>query len=129
MKRVTAAANCHLSQALADSTWRSLESVHRRMLQFKWNWEAQSGQEIDVPTAVVLWLSRKMLGEPGRKPIICSSALQYMQDLKSAQRRFGTPIGDSQIVRDFERSLRSVRQSRRRCATFERRWGRRHRRT
>ncbi|KAJ9435026.1 hypothetical protein DIPPA_04989 [Diplonema papillatum] len=106
MRRVEVAARNHLSLALASSTWRSLESTHRRMLQFKWNWESRSEREIDVPTAVVLWLTRKMLGEPGRAPIVCSSALQYLQDLKSAQRRVGAPISDSQVVRDFERSLR-----------------------
>jgi integrase len=98
---IVKAANDALRDALAPSTWSGLESCWRRLLEFRLDWGLASGQNLTVPEAVVLWIAFKQ--QSGA--IICSSALQYVQNLKSAAKRFGEDISQNQLVMDFERAL------------------------
>ncbi|KAJ9458340.1 hypothetical protein DIPPA_12838 [Diplonema papillatum] len=95
----------HLSRALASSTWRGVESTHRRMLEFRGEWEAATGEKLSKAEATILWVSRKLRGSKEIPGISMSTALQYVQNVKSAEKRVGVPL-DSQALRDFERSLK-----------------------
>ena len=88
------------SLALAPSTSAGLDSTFRRLREFQREWTRSSGISLSTGDAVVLWLSYKLQSEQ----ILLSSALQYLQNLKSATRRAGDPIGHLQAVKDLERA-------------------------
>ncbi|KAJ9455184.1 hypothetical protein DIPPA_31532 [Diplonema papillatum] len=105
VRQVRLDAEKHLSRALASSTWRGVESTHRRMLEFRGEWEAATGEKLSKAEATILWVSRKLRGSKEAPGISTSTALQYVQNVKSAEKRVGVPL-DSQALRDFERSLK-----------------------
>ncbi|KAJ9459386.1 hypothetical protein DIPPA_28813 [Diplonema papillatum] len=105
VRQVRLDAEKHLSRALASSTWRGVESTHRRMLEFRGEWEAATGEKLSKAEATILWVSRKLRGSKEVLGISTSTALQYVQNVKSAEKRVGVPL-DSQALRDFERSLK-----------------------
>ncbi|KAJ9435320.1 hypothetical protein DIPPA_15234 [Diplonema papillatum] len=117
VRQVRLDAEKHLSRALASSTWRGVESTHRRMLEFRGEWEAATGEKLSKAEATILWV-RGSKEVPG---ISTSTALQYVQNVKSAEKRVGVPL-DSQALRDFERSLK-----RQHCARRSRLFRRRRR--
>lgn len=99
--KLITSANAYIGDALALSTRRGVHSVYRRFLEFSRHWEMQCGTPLDVPTAVVLFVTRLL----SRGDISKSSAVQYVVDIQSAEKRLGRPL-DSQLVRDFVRSLK-----------------------
>lgn len=101
-RRVEREANRHLGEALALSTWRSLESTHRRFLEFIRNWEDQEGYRLPTSTALILWVEKMM----SLDQLSVQSALTYAYNVISAEKRFRSPIPMTQQLRDFIRSLR-----------------------
>ncbi|KAJ9436716.1 hypothetical protein DIPPA_21970, partial [Diplonema papillatum] len=102
-ERLVGKANSYIGDALALSTRRGVHSVYRRFLEFRRHWETRFGTPLDVPTAVVLFVTRLLSREPNS--ISTSTAVQYVVNIQSAERRLGRPI-ESQLVRDFVRSLK-----------------------
>ncbi|KAJ9437841.1 Gag-Pro-Pol polyprotein, partial [Diplonema papillatum] len=102
-ERLVGKANSYIGDALALSTRRGVHSVYRRFLEFRRHWETRFGTPLDVPTAVVLFVTRLLSREPNS--ISTSTAVQYVVNIQSAERRLGRPI-ESQLVRDFIRSLK-----------------------
>ncbi|KAJ9473756.1 Gag-Pro-Pol polyprotein [Diplonema papillatum] len=102
-ERLVGKANSYIGDALALSTRRGVHSVYRRFLEFRHHWETRFGTPLDVPTAVVLFVTRLLSRE--LNPISPSTAIQYVVNVQSAEKRLGRPI-ESQLVRDFVRSLK-----------------------
>ncbi|KAJ9435067.1 hypothetical protein DIPPA_31853, partial [Diplonema papillatum] len=100
-ERLVRSANTYIGDALALSTRRGIHSVYRRFLEFRRHWEAVSDDPLDVPTALVLFVTRLL----ARGDICAASAVQYVVNVQSAEKRLGRPV-DSQLVRDFVRSLK-----------------------
>ncbi|KAJ9454713.1 hypothetical protein DIPPA_29210 [Diplonema papillatum] len=100
-ERLVRTANAYIGDALALSTRRGIHSVYRRFLEFRRHWEAVSDDPLDVPTALVLFVTRLL----ARGDICAASAVQYVVNVQSAEKRLGRPV-DSQLVRDFVRSLK-----------------------
>lgn len=92
-----------MGEALAASTWRGIEAVHRRLLLFKEQWQAATGVDLAWDLCIVYWVQRLMTA--ATNPLGLSSALEYVQRAKSALRRLGTEV-DSQMLRDFVRALK-----------------------
>ncbi|KAJ9469488.1 hypothetical protein DIPPA_24973, partial [Diplonema papillatum] len=99
--RLVRTANAYVADALALSTRRGIHSVYRRFLEFRRHWDAEADSQLDVPTALVLFVTRLL----SRGDICAASAVQYVVNVQSAEKRLGRPV-DSQLVRDFVRSLK-----------------------
>ncbi|KAJ9438646.1 hypothetical protein DIPPA_02380 [Diplonema papillatum] len=91
-----------MQAALAPSTWRGMESVHRRFLQFRRMLDVLSPTE--TPTALLLFITRLLR----RGDISIPSALTYVNSLVSAERRVGNDLQGSIVIKDLRRALRRL---------------------
>ncbi|KAJ9439746.1 hypothetical protein DIPPA_29918 [Diplonema papillatum] len=91
-----------MQAALAPSTWRGMESVHRRFLQFRRMLDVLSPTE--TPTALLLFSARLMR----RGDIGIPSALTYVNSLVSAERRVSNDLQGSIVIKDLRRALRRL---------------------
>ncbi|KAJ9449058.1 hypothetical protein DIPPA_24886 [Diplonema papillatum] len=91
-----------MQAALAPSTWRGMESVHRRFLQFRRMLDVTSPTE--TPTALLLFITRLLR----RGDMSIPSALTYVNSLVSAVGRVGNDLQGSIVIKDLRRALRRL---------------------
>ena len=94
-----------LGEALAPSTWRGLEGPHRRLLQFRHEWEQTTGVLLPWDLCIIYWVQRLM--SEADSPLRPSSALQYVSRAVAAMSRMGVVV-DSQLLQDFKRGLKRL---------------------